>query len=118
MYEDEVFQDRVYFKCDCTAIDHLVEFQIIDLDAGLDNRHWKSIQLAVSPCLNTERSLLKRIWIAIRYIIKKEPRYSNHFDSICVTVGEDLDKLEKMIHRVKLVAHVRKSLKENNYSCD
>jgi hypothetical protein len=105
--EDEVFQDRAYFKCECTLHDHLVEFQIIDLDAGMNNRHPKSIQLAVTPLLNFERSFFKRLWIALRYIVRKEPRYSRHFDSVTVTVGEDLDKLEKMIRRVKAVAKLR-----------
>ncbi len=108
MTEDEVFQDRAYFKCDCTLNDHLVEFQVIDLDAGQNHRHWKSVQLAVSPILNFERSFLKRLWIALRYIVKKEPRYSRHFDSVCVYAGEDLDKLEKMIRRVTAVARLRK----------
>lgn len=106
--EDEVFQDRVYFKCECTLNDHLVEFQIIDLDAGMDRRHPSSIQLCVSPILNFEYSFFKRLWIALRYIVKKEPRYSRHFDSVTVTAGEDLDKLEKMIRRVSAVSRLRK----------
>jgi hypothetical protein len=107
MTEDEVFQERAYFKCECTLNDHLVEFQIIDMDAGMNNRHPKSIQLAVAPILNFEPSFFKRLWISLRYLVRKEPRYSRHFDSVTVTVGEDLDKLEKMIRRVKAVAKLR-----------
>ena len=95
--DDEIWLDRIYFKCNCTLEDHLIEFEVIDLDAGMEHRHWKSIQLEVSPILNFERSFFKRIWIALRYIVKKEPRYARHFGSVSINAGPDLDKLEKMI---------------------
>jgi len=111
--DDEVFQERVYFKCNCTLNDHLIEFEIIDLDAGMDRRHWQSIQLEVSPILNFEHSFFKRIWIALRYIVKKEPRYARHFGAVTINAGEDLDKLEKMIRRVTAVAKLRKLSEKN-----
>jgi len=111
--DDDIWLDRLYFKCDCTLNDHIVEFEVIDLDGGQEKRHWKSIQLQISPLLNPETSFWKRLWIAFRYIIKKEPRYSRHFDSVYVSAGEDLDRLERMIRRVSAVARVRKSVLEN-----
>lgn len=111
--DDEIWLDRLYFKCDCTLNDHIVEFEVVDLDAGMDRRHWKSIQLHVSPLLNPEHSVWKRLWIAFRYVINKEPRYSRHFDSVCVSAGEDLDKLEKMVRRVSAAARVRKLANES-----
>jgi len=110
--DDEIWLDRIYFKCNCTLEDHLIEFEVVDLDAGMERRHWKSIQLEVSPILNFERSFFKRIWIALRYIVKKEPRYARHFGSVSINAGEDLDKLEKMIRRVSASARLRKTVNE------
>jgi len=110
--DDEIWLDRIYFKCNCTLEDHLIEFEVVDLDAGMERRHWKSIQLEVSPILNFERSFFKRIWIALRYIVKKEPRYARHFGSVSINAGEDLDKLEKMIRRVSAAARLRKNVNE------
>ena len=110
--DDEIWLDRIYFKCNCTLEDHLIEFEVIDLDAGMDRRHWQSIQLEVSPILNFERSFFKRIWIALRYIVKKEPRYARHFGSVSINAGPDLDKLEKMIRRVSAASKLRKQVNE------
>lgn len=107
---EEIHQDKVWFKCDCLAQDHVVEFQIVDLDAGEKHRHADSITLEVSPLLNPRRSFLQRLWVALRYIFNRPPRYSWHFDSVHVKDGADLDKLEKMIRRVKAVSRIRKKV--------
>lgn len=111
--KEDILQDKVWFKCDCTQQDHVVEFQIIDLDAGEEYRHWESILLEVSPLLNPRRSFFKRVWVALRYIFNRTPRYSWHFDSVLIKAGEDLDKLEKMIHRVSAAARLRKAVQKN-----
>lgn len=106
--DDDIWLDRLFFKCDCTLDDHIVVFEIVDLDAGQELRHWRGIHLEITPMLNHTHPFWKRVWIALRYIFKKEPRYSRHFDTVTVTAGEDLDKLEKMIRRVSAVARLRK----------
>lgn len=109
-YKEEVHQDKVWFKCDCSYQDHVVEFQLIDLDAGQEHRHPDSITIELSPLLNPRRSFLQRVWVALRYIFNRPPRYSWHFDSVYIKDGEDLDKLEKMIRRLKVVSRIRKKV--------
>jgi hypothetical protein len=106
--DTEIWEDGIFFQCNCTLDDHIVLFEVVDLDAGMERRHHQSIQLSITPMLNPEKSFFKRLWIALRYIVKKEPRYSRHFDSVVVHAGEDLDKLEKMIRRVTAASRLRK----------
>lgn len=107
----------LFFQCECKSRDHLVEFELQDWAAEGEMARWDGIKLVVAPCLNPNSSLLKRVWIAIRYIFKRPPTYSYHFDEIIIG-ADKLEPLEKMIRRIRAVYNVRKATNDRRDRAD
>lgn len=111
MTEDYEDNECLYFQCECTQKDHMVEFEIEDWADGLSKdvpRRPDDIKLSVTPLLNPKRALFRRIWIAIRYIFGRPHRYHWNFDTVLIS-ATDLEPLEKMIRRARAVAKIRKT---------
>ena len=76
------------FICQCNNIEHQLIF------SRLDN------EVYVHVHLTPESNILKRIWIAIKYIFGYKCRYG-HFDEF-IFKKSDADKLQKVTNLLKL----------------
>jgi hypothetical protein len=109
---DDKEKECLYFTCECTQKDHMIEFEVEDWsDYGYDARknpvrHPEDLKLTITPLLNPKRPLYKRVWIALRYIFGRPHRYHWHFDTVQIPATE-LEPLEKMIRRTLAVAKLR-----------
>lgn len=99
-------EDRtIWIKCDCQHTDHLLEIE-------LDTEYYRAVGfpdeavLLISPVLNHYQPWWRRIWIALKYVFKVAPRYSNFFDCVIVR-GEDLDNLSKVVRCAKTINTLR-----------
>jgi hypothetical protein len=106
----ELENECLYFTCECTQKDHMIEFEVEDWSwyAHEDHRirRPEDIKLTVTPLLNPKRPLYKRVWIALRYIFGRPHRYHWNFDTVQIPATE-LAPLEKMIRRAMAVAKLR-----------
>jgi hypothetical protein len=113
---DDKEKECLYFQCECTLKDHMVEFEVEDWSEYSDKEHRvrrpDDLKLTVTPLLNPKRPLYRRVWIALRYIFGGSHRYAWNFDTVSIPVAE-LEPLEKMIRRTLAVAKLRQVAMDN-----
>jgi len=95
----------IFLKCDCTLEDHLIEI-------SLDTEFYEGEPaITFRPLLNHRSALYKRIWIAIKYIFKRPPRYSNYFDTIMVRDPQRIKDLYKLMAAAMMIIRLREHKK-------
>jgi hypothetical protein len=112
---DDKEKECLYFTCECTQKDHMIEFEVEDWAEYQheDNvRRPEDLKLTITPLLNPKRPLYKRVWIALRYILGLSHRYAWNFDTVQIPATE-LGPLDKMIRRTLAVAKLRQVAMKN-----
>ena len=77
-----------YFECICYSDEHILKFQIDEEEK----------EIYTTIFLNQYRNVLKRVWIAIKYIFGYKCKYG-HWD--CWTLrNEDIQKLKELLNQL------------------
>jgi len=83
--------EQYYFECQCSDYNHLIRFNMSELDGDV----------YVDVRLNHYERWYKRIWIALKYVFKKDHSYG-HYD-ITLLREEDFHRLHDLLDRGKLL---------------
>lgn len=76
----EEYMKKHYVACSCLSSEHTLRYMYCDdMDGG--DLLWTSVYL------NNYRSVMKRIWIAIKYVFGYKSRYG-HFDCTSMSLEE------------------------------
>lgn len=94
-----------WIQCECHSHDHLLH---VYLDTEYDE---DTAALYISPLLNFRPNFFRRIWIAIKYVFRVNPRFGYHFDEVIVS-GENLDNLGKLVTSARTINRLRKRKKD------
>jgi hypothetical protein len=113
MSEIDTAQDKMFLQCECGHSDHLIEISIEDWTSPSGLRS-DGCKLVIKPILTSRVSFSRRIPIAFRYIFGIRTTSSYHFDTYFISSDIDLEELEKLSRRVRLIAKVRRSIEAKN----
>ena len=99
MIEDD--NRSMFLKCDCTQSDHLLEVRL--------DTEWYDGEPAIvfNPLLNPRSSLFYRVWVGLRYIFGKSPRYSWHFDDVMIRDPDKIRDLNKLTSAAVAIIKIR-----------
>lgn len=86
----------VYLPCACTYPDHLIRVSLDTCEP----------ELRVDVSLNPEASLLRRLWLALKYVFKPHKPYS-HWDETLVA-DDKVDDLYKLVSAYKFLRKAKK----------
>lgn len=87
MMDEWAYTEYLYLECYCGNDNHLAKFQ--------RDREYNELTLSVQ--LNQYRGFWKRVWVAIKYVLKIEPKYG-HWD--CLSIREvDVERLIQFLRQ-------------------
>ena len=104
---------RFFIECNCGSIEHLLVFDLFQLDDDEEfiKEHPEMIEVSVKFTSNYHLPFFRRIWAAIKFIFEREPFTS---DDILVN-EENLHQLRNLVDNLTFVydkAKIKEKSKE------
>ncbi len=91
---DNFLIEDLWIRCSCQAPSHVMVFRLFS-----DEDY---TEVYVDYCMNPIWGFFKRVWLAIKYVLKISDT-SGHFNEICLST-EDADKLISHLSKYLLLA--------------
>ena len=102
-----------YVECECSAAEHVVRFVYCPTYKNHNEGQLEEPQLYMEVQLPQPHNFLKRIWLAIKYILKIEHSYG-YWDCILLSVHQ-ADQITKIMEEYKKDNKVFENRKDKGY---